>query len=180
MVKTVGWRTEGGDDLAELFAVWARKMDNPIPAFNDMANHIAGIQKQWFASGGGGTWAPRKEPYRRWMKKNYPKRKTMHGPDRFKGGVMVHEGTKLRNELTRRAGGIHRFGVEKITTEGMTIGTDLPYAAAHQYGLNGLPKRPPLKELDPAAEAALTKILQTHIVGERVKANVKSSNGRRK
>lgn len=174
MVKrSVTWSTQGQQEIAALFGQWASRVDNPVRPFNDMANVLAESQKEWFRTQGNGTWAPLKEPYRRWKKKRYPKRKILEGPNRYKNGVMVHEGTKLRNELTRRAnfgGAGARFGVEKITREGLTIGTDLPYAEAHQFGI-GVPKRPPLKPLDPATEAKLTKIIQTHIVGETIGRN---------
>lgn len=164
--RFVGWRVEHTGPFRSDVEQLIKRTKNPVPAFNEMADVIAAEQKQWFASNGGGTWAPRKEPYRSQMRKKFPKRKTMHGPDR-KG----HRGLQLRDDLTRRANGLPRFGVEKITREGMTIGTDLPYAAVHQYGTGRMPKRVVLKPLTPAAEAKLTRILQAHIVGETIRGN---------
>lgn len=172
MVKPrVTWDVQGTDEVIGIFDEWGSKLRNAKPAFNEMANVMLEEQRKWWryhgAYGGGSGWAPRKEPYRSWMKKRYPMRPILRGPDRKN-----HKGLQLRNQLTRRP-----FGIEKITTEGMTIGTDLPYARFHQEGTGRLPKRQPLKPLDPRTEARLTEILQRHVFNESVmRARAKYQN----
>lgn len=161
MARPVQWSTEGLDALSRLFQQWETRISDASGAFDEMADLIAANQREWFRTGGQGSWAPRKEPYHSWMRKKFPKRKVMHGPDR-----VHHRGLQLRDQTTRRAGGGTKFGIEKITPVSMTVGTDLPYAILHDEGTARLPRRRVMAPLDPATEAKMTKILQTHIVGE--------------
>lgn len=172
MVKPrITWDVRGEEEVSGIFDEWASRLRDARPAFNDMANVMLEEQRKWWRYhgkyGGGSGWAPRKEPYRSWMKRNYPQRPILRGPDR-KG----HKGLQLRNQLTRRP-----FGIEKITSESMTIGTDLPYAKYHQEGTGRFPKRQPLKPLDPRTEARLTEILQGYLFRESVaRSRAKYSN----
>lgn len=156
MTISVKWSIEGEEEAAGTIGQWRTKLRNPEPAFEDMLDVIASTQKDWFASKGGGSWAPRSPRYAAYMRRRFPKRGILHGPDR-----RGHRGLQLRDELTRRP-----FGVEQVTKSGFVMGTDLPYAIVHQRGLNGLAKRPPLKSLDDKTVQILRKIMQVHIVGE--------------
>lgn len=182
MKPRITWDVQGEDAILGIFDEWGSKLRNAKPAFNDMANVMLDEQRKWWryhgAYGGGSGWAPRKEPYRSFMKRKYPQRPILRGPDRKN-----HKGLQLRNQVTRRP-----FGIEKITSEGMTIGTDLPYAHLHQEGIGRLPKRQPLKPLDPRTEARLTEILQGYVFNESMMRArtlgksplLKSTNRRRK
>lgn len=157
MVK-VSWAIEGEEEAQGIIGQWRTSLRNPEPAFDSMLDVIAASQKDWFKTKGAGTWPARSPRYAAYMRKKFPKRGILHGPDR-KG----HRGLQLRDDLTTRP-----FGVEEITATGFTIGTDLDYALTHQRGLNGMPKRPPLKPLDARTVQILEKILQTHIVGQTI------------
>jgi hypothetical protein len=157
--SSVELSTEGFDSLAALFSKWDSRIDDASGAFDEMADVVAENQKEWFRTGGKGSWQPRSEPYHKWMRKKFPKRKVMHGPD-----TKNHRGLQLRDQLTRRSNG--KFGVEKITARSMTIGTDLPYAEMHAEGQGRLPRRDPMAPLTGAVIDDMTKILQVHIVGE--------------
>lgn len=161
MARSISWKASVTGPIRDDISLLVARTNNPVKAFNEMANIVAERQKQWFATNGGGTWAPRQEPYRRWMRKQFPKRKTMHGPDR-----PGHRGLQLRDDLTRRNNG--RFGVEKINREGMVVGTDLPYAEYHQDGSGRVPKRVVMPPLNTATQAKMIRALQAHIVGERI------------
>lgn len=57
---------------------------------------------------------------------------------RKRGPQMMVESGALRASLTSRFG---RGAVRKVTPFGVTFGTTIPYAAAHQYGTYSLPVR---------------------------------------
>lgn len=157
----IDWSVSVDKTGEQTLNMWATRLNNPKPAFDEMADALAAVQKEWWKTGGQGTWTPVKEPYRSWKRKHFPKRGTLHGPDR-KG----HRGLQLRDQLTKRP-----FGIERITSTELVIGSDLPYAAAHQYGRGNLPVRKPLKPLDARTEAMLTHILKVHIVGNIIDGN---------
>ena len=155
--SSISWSMEGEGEAQDRLNAWASKLRNPMPALDEMADVILAEQRRWWRTHGGGTWAKRKEPYHTWMVRNFPSRPILRGPDR-KG----HKGLQLRNQLTRRP-----FGFEKITPKGLEVGTDLDYAPAHQYGIDGrMPARPPLKPLTPAAEARMVEVLRGYIFKE--------------
>lgn len=159
MARSVSWEVTQSGPIRNDIQALTQRTRKATSAFNDVANVIADRQKAWFATGGGGTWAPRQEPYHRWMRKKFPKRKVMHGPDR-----KDRRGLQLRDDLTRRNNG--RFGIENISSQGITVGTDLPYAQLHQDGSGNLPKRVVMPPLDTVTERKIVRILQAHIVGE--------------
>lgn len=159
MARSVSWSVTQSGPIRNDIQLLARRTRNATAAFDEAADVIARRQKEWFSTGGKGTWAPRKEPYHTQMRKQFPKRKVMHGPDR-----PGHRGLQLRDQLTRRSNG--RFGIENIGPHGITVGTDLPYAALHQDGTGKLPKRVVMPPLDTATERKIVRILQAHIVGE--------------
>lgn len=139
-------------------ALWGTRLRNPQPAFNEMADVMAGLQKEWFRTEGEGSWAPLSEPYRSWKRKKFPKRGILHGPDR-----PGHRGLQLRDQLTRRP-----FGYERITRHEFVYGSTLPYSKHHKLGDGNLPKRDPMVPLTPKTIAILQHIVQVHIVGEQM------------
>lgn len=161
MARSVSWSVTQSGPIRTDIERLSRRARNATAAFDEAADVIATRQKQWFATGGGGTWAPRKEPYHTQMRKKFPKRKVMHGPDR-----PGRRGLQLRDQLTRRDNG--RFGIENIGPNSVTVGTDLPYAEYHQTGTNRLPRRVVMPPLDTITEQRIVRILQAHIVGERI------------
>jgi len=162
--KKVNWRMEGEEQVIATVEQIGSKTRNTKPAFNTMAATILEDQRKYWAShgaSGGKRWAPRKEPYRTWMRKNYPQRPILRGPDR-KG----HKGLQLRNQLTRRP-----FGVEVVSNGQLVVGTNLPYAQYHQNGIPGrMVARPPLKPFDPAMHQRLSDALAEHLFAGRSKS----------
>lgn len=163
MVVRFQFQVIGEDEAARELGKWSTSLRNPRPAFEDMMDYLAAEQKDWFATKGEGSWPQLSEPYRTWKKKRFPKRGILHGPD-----TRGHRGLQLRDQLTKRP-----FGIERVAGNSFTIGTDLPYADAHQKGEGRLPVRKPLKPLSPAMISALENILKTHIVGEIIGRNMR-------
>lgn len=163
MAVNVRWQVAGTEEASQRLNRWARKLQNPQPAFQDMMDHMAGVQKDWFATKGQGTWAPLSEPYATWKKKRFPKRGILHGPDR-----PGHRGLQLRDQLTKRP-----FGFETITDAGFTFGSTLDYAPHHQTGTPRMPARKPMAPLTPATITALENILRNHVVGETIERNMR-------
>lgn len=162
MSPHVRWQVEGSEDVQKRLSQWANKLHNPQPAFQDMMDALAGVQADWFATQGQGTWPQLSEPYRTWKKKKFPKRGILHGPDR-----PGHRGLQLRDQLTKRP-----FGFETVTDQGFTFGSTLKYAPYHQRGL-GVPVRKPMAPLTPGTVAMLEKILRDHVVGQTIERNMR-------
>lgn len=57
-----------------------------------------------------------------------------------------------------------RGGIFKVARTGYTVGTDIPYASAHQYGTGRMPARPIIGKLSQRDKAEQIKILQRHII----------------
>lgn len=166
MSVNLRWQIEGTEEVSKELNSWVTRLRDPTPAFDEMMDHLAAVEKDWFKTNAkpGGAWVPLSEPYRTWKRKKFPKRGILHGPDRKN-----HRGLQLRDQLTRRP-----FGFEVITRSGFELGTQgLDYARAHQMGLNGMPKREALKAIDQKTIGVIERILQMHVVGE-----VLSRNGR--
>lgn len=161
MTVHLRWQIDGDEEASKRLNSWVSRLRDPTPAFDEMMDHLASVEKDWFKTKGGGTWPQLSEPYRTWKRKRFPKRGILHGPDR-----PGHRGLQLRDQLTKRP-----FGFEVITRSGFELGTlGLDYAVVHQRGL-GLPKRPPLKAVDAKTIGVIERILQMHVVGETLARN---------
>ena len=129
------------------------------PAFQRIADQLAEAMRQHFATEGGfgaasrwsgGHWAPLSPKYRLWKEKRYPGQP-----------ILVLTGA-LRRDLTSRP-----FGVERIGTQSMEVGTDIPYATYHQHGTPKMPMRKPM-DLTAEVRQTMVKTLQRYIVSGRV------------
>lgn len=158
-MSQIGWSLSDAKRARGTFREMRRRVRYPMRAYDKMLDVVAERQREWFATEGQGTWAPRRGRYAAYMARHYPERKILHGPDR-KG----HKGGQLRKELTERP-----FGVEKMTSRGFRYGTELPYAKVHQQGLNTLPRRRPLKPVDAATVEKFRRIMARHIVVSRAR-----------
>lgn len=163
VVANPRFQVAGTEEAAQQLNRWATKLREPAPAFNDMMDYLATEQRDWFQSKGGGTWPQLSEPYKSWRRQRFPKRGILHGPD-----TRGHRGLQLRDQLTKRP-----FGFEVINDRGFTFGSTLPYAPHHQTGAGRLPKRPPLKPLNPQMLSMLERILKNHVVGETIERNMR-------
>jgi len=121
------------------------------PAFEKIALMISQFTVKHFASEGGGGaggrwssghWAPLSPPYRAWKAEHFPGQP-----------ILVRTGA-LRRDLTNSP-----MGVQTITSDTMTVGTDIPYAAFHQQGTPRMPRRRVL-DLDTATRTEMVKVLQ--------------------
>lgn len=127
------------------------KADNNInsagPAFRLFAQRFRGHIIQHFATEGassGTPWQPLDPQYAAWKTRKY-------GPKK----MLQREGT-LRESLMRRA-----MSVMTITQNEMVLGTEVPYAVAHQEG-RGVPKRPIIVVTNELRSEAL-RLLANHI-----------------
>lgn len=157
MPALIAWEvnTRGADNTLNL---WGSRLRNAQPAFNEIAGVMAGLQKDWFATEGQGSWAPLSPKYAAWKKKHFPKRGILHGPDR-----RGHKGLQLRDQLTKRP-----FGYERITRHEFIYGSTLDYSKHHRLGAGNMPARDPLVPLTPQTIKILQHIIQVHIVGETI------------
>ena len=152
----INWRLANARAVSAEFQAMIRQIQRPEEAFDEMLDVIAARQVEWFrdegASGGNKPWAARRGKYADYMRRRYPDRKILHGPD--KGS---HKGGELRKQLTQRP-----FGRERISARGWSMGTDLPYSIIHQQG-DGFPVRRPLRPMDQATLSEFSTILSRHI-----------------
>lgn len=65
--------------------------------------------------------------------------------------------TRLRQSLTQASQGIRDIG-DTGTTAFLVFGTDVPYAATHQYGSGKVPARPPVGIADDKIDAMVDRI----------------------
>lgn len=120
------------------------------PALDAVADFVADVNKQQFEQQAGsvsGRWDPLSPRYKAWKDKHHPGKP-----------ILVLSG-RLRRDLTVRP-----FGIERIDANSLLVGSDAPYADAHQEGRpgRGLPARP--VELNRAARTQITRIVQRWVM----------------
>jgi phage gpG-like protein len=118
------------------------------PGLEDIADLIAEDLAKRFVSQNSpslGRWPPLTPAYRRWKQKHYPGRR-----------ILTLTGA-LKKDYTQRP-----FGYEKFTPHTFSMGSHLPYAAAHQDGLGHMPRRP--VELSDDAKRQMTKLMQRFVL----------------
>lgn len=120
--------------------------DDWTPAWPDVRDEIWQIEKERFDSGGKGEWAPLSPGYAAWKEKNYP------------GQPLLVREDILRSSLT----GDDYFSVVEMEPMGLTVGTNVPYAAAHQYGGGRLPARP-VMDLDDSDVGRVAQIMRQYL-----------------
>lgn len=117
-----------------------------------VADEFYAIEREQFASqgahGASGTWAPLSPAYRRWKEIHYP------------GQPILKLVNDLYESLTSPDGG---DSVYRSESDQLTIGSQTPYAVAHQRGGGGMPARPPIS-LSEADKRRIQKAIQLPLV----------------
>lgn len=122
------------------------------PLWQSLANRFATLEAQQFATEGiaAGGWEPLSPRYAAWKARKYP------------GAPILTRTGKLRRSLTVRP-----FGIERITPDSMTIGTDIPYATYHQHGTARMPARP-IVAMTEATRRDWVKRVQRYVITGKV------------
>lgn len=121
------------------------------PAFNEIIDEFASINKQAFAQGGHpglGAWEP--------LNENYVAFKAAHG---FSTRILVKTG-RLEASLTQPD---HSEFIKRKHKKSLVLGTEVPYAAKHQTG-DGVIQREPVR-VTPKLKRFASKAIERHIIG---------------
>jgi phage gpG-like protein len=148
-------------DGADAFALQLRRFEHNIgdatPAFEAMARFQVGtVNARQFKERGTvetGRWAPLSPLYGRWKARVRPGKP-----------LMVFDGD-LKRSMT-----VPGKGVYIVRSNMMTVGTAIPYAKYHQKGTPTMPARKLIGKPRKADTREFAKILQRHIIGQRVGA----------
>jgi phage gpG-like protein len=155
MAITVTVSVAGARGFVTRIDRWTINLKNMNPAYNAIANYQASEWKKQFASQGsqfGTPWAPLSPKYRAWKAAHFPGQP-----------ILVRTG-RLRTSLTQRP-----LGIEEVSTKGLRLGTDVPYAQWHQRGTRVMPRRQLYSNKADATRArTISKIMQTYITTGRV------------
>lgn len=141
----------GDTQLERTLTRFTRNADDATPAWEKIADSFAQLEAKQFSSQGAhasGGWAPLSPKYAAWKAQRYPGQPTL-----------VRTG-ELRASLIGRP-----FGVEVITPQSITIGSNVEHGQYHQHGTSRMPQRRPV-ELTESARREWVKILQKHIVSD--------------
>jgi len=115
---------EGDVMVSRVFDTMGQKITDISPALKEMADsfyrHMTDVFENEGAVDKRPIWHPLSPSYRRWKAKHYP------------GAKILHLTGALEDSLTKK-GDSH--AVMTITKTEMKVGTDLPYAMAHQKGV---------------------------------------------
>lgn len=149
----------GGDvQLHRTLERFTEAVGDMRPAWGALRDRFVALEKRQFQSEGqaaSGGWSPLSPTYAAWKARNYP------------GKTILRRTDELFESLTE---GPAIFISEPSY---MVIGTDVPYAAYHQAGGPNLPQRRPV-ELPEAERVAWGRVMQNHIMGADIDANVGS------
>jgi phage gpG-like protein len=149
-VGTIVFKVDGLESFALTLARFQENISDAAPAFEAMADHQAAVNTKQFTSRGAygsGGWAPLSPQYAAWKARHYPGK-----------GTLELSGD-LRDSLTKRP-----FGIDVVKSDGMVIGTGVPYAPFHQKGTDTMPARPVFGDPQSADTKVFAKILQSWIV----------------
>jgi phage gpG-like protein len=138
----------GDVQLDRTLARFGDNIGDARPAWEKMADRFSRWEKRQFASegrAGSGGWTPLSPRYAAWKARHFPGK-----------GILVRTGELFRSLVERP------FGVEHITEDQMTIGSDVAHGEFHQKG-DGVPQRRAV-ELVESERREWVKILQQHVV----------------
>lgn len=127
---------------------WADALKDARPLWEELAAEFGRANAQQFGSQGAasGGWAALSPGYAEWKARHYPG-----------APILVRTGALMRS-LTARP-----YGVERITRDSLTVGTNIDYAWYHQHGTSRMPARPPVEFTD-ARRREWVRIIQRHVV----------------
>jgi phage gpG-like protein len=143
----------GDKVLTTKFTRFADDMLDASPGFDMVADLMLRASDKTFSSQGrhgGGSWKP--------LTGKWLRRKASKGWDTR----ILHKNGNLRDSVTKRGadGQILDIGPNSIN-----FGSDLPYAARHQFGYRQTPKRPFVK-MTPLDIIKIRNILRDHMMQE--------------
>jgi phage gpG-like protein len=125
--------------------LYSRKLSDYSPVWEEMSYAIAEAEESWFATEGGGSWAPLSQKYAEWKEKVNP------------GQPLLVFSNNLIESLTD-PGEV----VQGESPETAIVGTDVWYAELHQTGTEKMPARPPLIS-DSEIRVICTNILRSYL-----------------
>ncbi len=110
---------QGDEELAKAFELMRSRVNDWRPFWPDIAAVFYIGEKALLDSQGYGRWEPLSDGYKAWKTKHYP------------GEQMMQLTGDLYRSLTTKW---NPHAVYELEALSMTLGTTVPYAAAHQYG----------------------------------------------
>lgn len=154
-MTVLSFDSHGAEPFALMLRRWDHNLKDATPAFEAMAAYQTNVVnlRQFNARGTveTGKWAPLSPRYGKWKAKVKPGRP-----------LMVFSGD-LKQTMTVKGKGIYI-----VRSNSMTVGTAIPYAKYHQKGTTHMPARKLIGQPRKADTREFGKILQRHIIGERV------------
>jgi phage gpG-like protein len=125
---------------------WADRAVDASPAFEAIADQMAGMEEARFTAQGYGLWPP--------LAASTSLQKAQAGLD----PRILHATLALRESLTEKDDEAH---LRIVTDDGLIFGTTVEYAGFHQRG-RGVPRRRPL-QFSEAEKKTLVKTLQRYL-----------------
>ena len=55
MTVHLRWQIDGDEEASKRLNSWVSRLRDPTPAFDEMMDHLASVEKDWFKTKGGGT-----------------------------------------------------------------------------------------------------------------------------
>lgn len=141
----------GEKKVAAKFDRMGRDILDERPAFDKVADYLMKITATQFDSQGrrgGGQWKPLTSKWARY--------KVLKGYD----PRILHKQGVLRRSVTNRGA---RGQILRINKQEMEFGSNLEYAARHQFGYGNVPARPFLRILG-SDEKKIAKMISDHIM----------------
>lgn len=154
-MTVLSFDSAGAEPFSLLLHRWDHNIRDARPAFEAMAQYqTAVVNRRQFNARGTvetGKWAPLSPLYGRWKARVRPGKP-----------LLVFDGD-LRQTMT-----VPGKGIYIVRPTSMTVGTAVPYAKYHQKGTATMPARKLIGQPRKADTREFGKILQRHIIGERV------------
>ncbi|QKY78961.1 hypothetical protein Jinkies_13 [Arthrobacter phage Jinkies] len=155
-MATLSFDSAGAQPFTLTLQRWQQNLGDASPAFEAMALHQLAVNARQFNARGTaetGKWAPLSPLYGRWKARVRPGKP-----------LLVFDGD-LKKTMTMPGKGIYI-----IRPTSMTVGTAVPYAKYHQNGTPTMPARKLIGDPRKSDTREFGKILQRHIIGQRVGA----------
>lgn len=155
-MASVSFNVTGTNEVIHDLTRFRQNVSRARPVFAAMAEHVAGMQRDQFATEGrhyGPGWALLSPKYEAWKSKRRPGRK-----------ILVFDGDLKAAAAPDQARG---FDIYRVSDKGMEVGVSYaktPHARYHQEGTTRMRSRPLMVQPTRADQKALTKILHTALV----------------
>ncbi|WP_102158678.1 phage virion morphogenesis protein [Zhihengliuella halotolerans] len=151
MPTVIRFNSDGMRPFAMMLERFGENLQDAEQAFDKMADHASVVFRGQFETQGrrlgNSKWAPLSPKYAAQKARAFP------------GMPLLVATGDLRKSLAFRP-----FGIDEITSKGMTLGTAVPYASYHQRGTPRMPQRKLVGRLSAQDTRAMSTILHEHIV----------------